>query len=185
MERRIGKLIGQKAETGNVGGPSEPRWDKLSEGDLERIARLRALYVDWPGHGIDAAKIERRHIGGSRAAFEGPVAGVQAFEVDRLAGLAFERRSEVAAPGELMVLAVDRMVAGDAHRMSFKSVAKSRRRAPMEPVARRRRSVDAARGGTGPDTCSCGRHCLTAWASLLPRWIAAGRDEAGADHFLM
>src|ERR1700722_2118384 len=116
MERGIGKLIGQKAETGNVGGPSEARWDKLSEGDLERIAWLRPLDVDRPRHGIDAAEIERRHVGGSRAAFEVPVAGVQAFEVDRLAGLAPERRREVAAPGELMVLAGDRMVAGDAHR---------------------------------------------------------------------
>jgi hypothetical protein len=92
VERGIGKLIGQEAKSGNVCGPPETRGDKLSEGDLERIARLRTLHVDWPGHGIDTAEVKRRHIGGSRAAFEMPVASIEAFEVN-LAGL-------TSAPGE-------------------------------------------------------------------------------------
>ena len=152
MERGIGKLIGQQAESGNVGGPSETRGDELSEGDLERIARLRALDVDGPAYGIDAAEVERRHVGGRRAVFEVPVASVQALEVDRLAGLAPQRRRKVAAPGEVMVLAVDRMVAGDAHRMSFKSCREESPPCLRRTAARRYTNSGAARGGMSPDT---------------------------------
>jgi hypothetical protein len=52
--------------------------------------------------------------------FEVPVASVQALEMGCLAWLALQRWREVATPGEVMVLPVDRMVAGNAHRMVSK-----------------------------------------------------------------
>src|ERR1700722_9323676 len=180
MERGIGKLIGQEAESGNICGPPETRGDKLSEGDLERVARLRALHVDWPGHGIDTAEVKRRHVGGRRAAFEMPVAGVQALEVDGLARLAPQRRREVAAPGEIMVLAMDRMVAGDAHGMSFKSC---RTEKPLpchgEAAAGRYFNSSPTRGSRCRTPPIASLAPLGAGASSLPAWVARAEDEAG------
>ena len=125
----------------------EARWDKLSrKAILSASPRLRPLHVDWPGHGIDAAKIDVV----TSAAVE-PRLNCRRRRrkhskwMLRLARLAFERRSEVAAPGELYGSCGGSYGLQATHiGCPSKSVAKSRRRAPMEPVAGRRRIVDAA-----------------------------------------
>ena len=120
-EGRDPELIGQQAETRNVGGPAQARGDEVPEGDLERVARLRALDIDRAGDRIDPAEIERRDVDGSRALLELAVGGVEAFEVNGLSRLARQRRREVAVPAEIMVLAVDRMIADGAHLKSSSS----------------------------------------------------------------
>ena len=68
-----------------------------------------------PVTGLTLAKSSVATSADRRAALKVAVARVETFEVDRLAGLARQRRREIAAPGEIMVLAMDRIVAGDAH----------------------------------------------------------------------
>jgi hypothetical protein len=122
MERGVGELVGEQAEPGNVGRPADARGDEFAEGDLHRVSGFGALDEDGAGHRIDLGEVDGRHV--SRRRFTGEVsrARVEAFEMNRVARPAPQHRREVAAPGEIVVLAVDGVVAGDAHELNVLAV---------------------------------------------------------------
>ncbi len=118
MQRRILELVGKQAEARNVGGPAMAGRMKLADRDLQRVARLGSFNEDWSGNRIDLAEIKIGERFKRRVAADLAAGGIHAFEQDRFTGLCCQGRRKIAVPAEIVLSAVDGVVAGDAHGMA-------------------------------------------------------------------
>ena len=120
VQVRVGELVGEQAEAGDVAGPAPARGAKGQYRDLERIARLRAIDVDRPGDRIDAPEIEFCEVAGGGVFGELPGGCVQRFELDALARRDLQLGRKRVIPAVVDMFAVDRvLVMVFAHGLSY------------------------------------------------------------------
>ena len=65
LQRGVLELIGQQAETGNIGRPTPPRGHERQQGHFQDIARLGAVDENGSRQRIDLAEIEAPYVGDS------------------------------------------------------------------------------------------------------------------------
>ena len=115
MQSRFLELIGQQAETRNIRCPAMTDRVKLADGHFQGVAGFGALHIDRPGHRVDLAEIQIGQGFQGRIGAELSAGGIQAFEQDGLTGLCRQRRWKILVPAEIMLCAMNRVGAGDAH----------------------------------------------------------------------
>ncbi len=85
------------------------------DGDFQDIARLGTIDEDGAGNRIDLGKVHRRHIGDRAAAMIMPGTAIQAFEFQGRAGRNRFSRLERVVPAEMMMPAMNGVMAIIAH----------------------------------------------------------------------
>jgi len=101
VQARLGELVGEQAEAGNVARPTPPRRPKREDRDLERVPRHRVIDPDRAGHRIHAAEVELLEIRGRGGLRELARRSVDGLELD-----AFARRDSQARQTYLLKNAV-------------------------------------------------------------------------------
>ena len=103
----IREVIGQEPEAGNRGGPAPIGRLELEQVELERVAWLGALDLDRAVDLVDAREVEIRQRLGGRIGGQLPVRGVEAVELDDVAGRDSGDRRNRRIPCQVVLLARD------------------------------------------------------------------------------
>src|SRR5437588_43407 len=83
-QRRVGKVVGEKPETGDAGGPAPVRGSEVEQLDLQAVTRLGVLHGDRPVDLVDAREVEDRQVLDRGARPDLAAGGVQRIELDDL-----------------------------------------------------------------------------------------------------
>jgi hypothetical protein len=105
LQVAIGKVVGQQPEAGDRGRPAPVSVGEVEQVDLERVARLGPGDGDGTGDLVDPVEVESRERLGRGFGRDLAVRGVEAVEIDHVAGADARHRRDGGVPCQVVLVA--------------------------------------------------------------------------------